>query len=267
MRLPLALVRLLGIAILSLAAYLSVLLGLALCAFAPRARGRWQGRVFHGWSAALMPLLGVRVDWQGPAPATPFLLVSNHLSYLDIMVLGSRLPAVFIAKAEVARWPVVGNLCRVVDTLFVDRKKKADLPRVLEHARAELDRGRGIVFFPEGTTSKGEALLPFRASLLDLPASLGLPVWAAAISYRTGPGDPPAHQSVCWWGDAPFPPHVWGLVRLRRVRATVRVAPEPIQAADRKQLAARLQAAVEERFTPVIAPLRPAAAAPEAAPA
>lgn len=252
MKLLRALARLVGIAALSLAAYLAVVVGLAVCAFAPRARGRWQGRAFHAWGAALMPLLGVRVDWQGPVPATPFLLVSNHLSYLDIMVLGSRLPAAFIAKAEVARWPVVGHLCRVVDTLFVDRARKSDLPRVLEHARSELGRGRGIVLFPEGTTSKGAALLPFRASLLDLPASLGLPVWAAALSYRTGPGDPPAHQSVCWWGEAPFAPHLWRLVQVRRIHATVRVAAEPIAAAERKELAARLQEAVAARFTPVI---------------
>ncbi len=267
MRFLRALWRLTGIVVLSLAAYLTVVVGLAVCAFAPRARGRWQGRAFHLWGAALMPLLGVRVDWQGPTPATPFLLVSNHLSYLDIMLLGSRLPAAFIAKAEVARWPVVGHLCKVVDTLFVDRARKSDLRRVLEHAREELDRGRGIVFFPEGTTSKGARLLPFRASLLDLPASLGLPVWAAAISYRTGEGDRPAHDVVCWWGNEPFFPHLLKLVQVRRIYASVRVAPEPISAVDRKELAARLQEAVAARFTPVTAADPPETPAPAAAPA
>ncbi len=251
MRVARAVARLVGVAMLSLSAYLAVAAGLGVCAFSPRSRGRWQGKVFHWWGAALMPLLGVRVDWQGPAPATPFLLVSNHLSYLDIMVLGSRLPVVFIAKVEVKRWPVVGHLCRIVDTIFVDRSRKADLRRVLDHARAELGRGRGIVFFPEGTTSSGAGLLPFRASLLDLPASLAMPVWAAAIRYETGAGDPPAHLSVCWWGAAPFTPHLWGLLALRRIHVTVRVAPEPIVAGERKQLAALLQAAVAARFTPV----------------
>jgi 1-acyl-sn-glycerol-3-phosphate acyltransferase len=249
--------RLLGVALLSFCAWIAVHAGLAVFAFAPRRRGRWQGRVFHAWSAALMPLLGVRVDWQGPVPATPFLLVSNHLSYLDIMILGSRLPATFIAKAEVARWPVVGHLCKMVDTIFVDRARKTDLRRVLEHARGELDRGRGIVFFPEGTTSSGAGLLPFRASLLDLPASLGMPVWAAAIRYQTASGDPPAQDSVCWWGEAPFSPHLWKMLGLRGIRASVRVAPQPIAAAERKQLAALLQQAVADRFTPVIAGVAP----------
>ena len=95
-------------------------------------------------------------------------------------------------------------------------------------------------------------MLPFRASLLDLPASLGLPVWAAAIRYQTTAGDPPAHLSVCWWGAAQFVPHLRGLLALRRIEATVRVAPEPIVAADRKELAALLQQAVAARFTPVI---------------
>jgi 1-acyl-sn-glycerol-3-phosphate acyltransferase len=251
--------RLVGVAVLSFSAYFSVLAGLLVCAFAPRARGRWQGKVFHWWSAALMPLLGVRVDWQGPAPATPFLLVSNHLSYLDIMVLGSRLPAAFIAKAEVRRWPVVGHLCRSVDTLFVDRARKGDLLRVLEHARAELERGRGIVFFPEGTTSDGSGLLPFRASLLDLPASLAMPVWAAALRYETGAGDPPARDAVCWWGNEPFAPHLWRMLALGRIEATVKVAPEPVVAGERKELAAILQREVAARFTPVTAAVRESA--------
>jgi len=245
-----AVARLLVVGLLCIAAWFAVHFGLLLFAFAPHARGRWQGRIFHWWSAALMPVLGVRVDWRGPAPPAPFLLVSNHVSYLDIMVLGSRLPATFIAKAEVARWPVVGHLCKMVDTIFVDRARKGDLPRVLEQARRELDRGRGIVFFPEGTTSSGEGLLPFRASLLDLPASLGQPVWAAAIRYATLDGDPPARDVVCWWGEAPFTPHLWKLLGLHGIRATVRVASEPIAGTDRKELAALLQQAVAERLTP-----------------
>jgi 1-acyl-sn-glycerol-3-phosphate acyltransferase len=249
-----AVARLIAVGLLCFAAWVSVHFGLLVFAFAPHARGRWQGRIFHWWSAALMPVLGVRVDWQGPAPAAPFLLVSNHVSYLDIMVLGSRLPATFIAKAEVARWPVVGHLCKIVDTIFVDRSRKGDLPRVLEHARAELERGRGIVFFPEGTTSSGDGLLPFRASLLDLPASLGKPVWAAAIRYQTLDGEPPARDGVCWWGEAPFAPHLWRVLGLRGIRATVRVAAEPIAGTDRKELAALLQQAVAERLTPGSAP-------------
>ncbi|MEP7013143.1 MAG: lysophospholipid acyltransferase family protein [Acidobacteriota bacterium] len=225
-------------------------LGLALTAGRPIARGRWRGRFLRTWSRAFLRVLGVRVAWRGPEPAPPFLLAANHLSYLDVLVLASHLPTTFVAKAEVAGWPVLGPLCASFGTLFVDRSRKSDLPRLLGRLEAALAAGSGVVFFPEGTSSPGLGLLPFRSPLLALPAASGHPVYAAALAYRTPPSEPPPHLAVCWWGDMPFSTHLLALLGLSRIQATVSVAPEPLVDADRKALALALREAVLGEFSP-----------------
>lgn len=225
-------------------------LGLGLTAGRPTARGRWRGKFLRIWSRSFLRVLGVRVSWRGPAPEPPFLLAANHLSYLDILVLASRLPTTFVAKAEVAGWPVLGPLCSSFGTLFVDRSRKSDLPRLLGRLEGALSAGCGVVFFPEGTSSAGAGILPFRSPLLALPAASGHPVHAAALSYRTLPDEAPAHLSVCWWGDMPFGSHLVPLLGLSRIEATVSVAPEPLVDADRKALAMALREAVLGEFAP-----------------
>ena len=196
-----------------------------------------RGRRFREWlfraaSHALLALLRVEVRVAGPLPDPPFLLVSNHLSYVDVIVLASFLPARFVAKAEVRRWPLLGPICRGFGTIFIDRSDRRDIPRVLAEIERAFDRGEGVILFPEGTSSAGESVLPFRSPLLALPARRGLPVHAAALRY-----DPPA---VCWWGEAMFVPHLLGLFRLERIEVTLDFAPEPVMDGDRKRLAERL---------------------------
>jgi 1-acyl-sn-glycerol-3-phosphate acyltransferase len=206
-------------------------------AFAPRSRRRFREWLFRATSWALLGLLRAEVRVSGPLPEPPFLLVSNHLSYVDVLVLASRLPVRFVAKAEVRRWPLLGPLCRGFGTLFVDRSDRRDIPRVLAEIERALDRGEGVILFPEGTSSAGGSILPFRSPLLALPARRRLPVHAAALRY-----DPP---SVAWWGDTPLVPHLLGLFRLRRIEAAVDFAPEPVADGDRKRLAERLRRVVE----------------------
>ncbi len=225
-------------------------LGLAATTGRPKARANWQGRLLRLWSRALLGVLGVRVTWRGPEPEPPFLLAANHLGYLDILVLASRLPTTFVAKAEIAGWPVLGPLCSSFGTLFVDRSRKSDLPRLLGRLEAALAAGSGVVFFPEGTSSPGVEVLPFRSPLLALPAASGHAVHAAALTYRTRPGDPPAHLSVCWWGDMPFASHFLRFLVLGRTEALVAVAAVPLADADRKVLALALREAVCREFSP-----------------
>ena len=126
-----ALLRLILAGPTTLVCWLAAVIGSLLLAPWPHARSRWRGRCFQLWSRGLCRLFGVRVSVSGPPPPPPFVLVSNHLSYLDILVLGTRPPCVFVAKAEIDDWPIFGALCRAVNTVFVDRKAKRDLPRVL----------------------------------------------------------------------------------------------------------------------------------------
>jgi 1-acyl-sn-glycerol-3-phosphate acyltransferase len=216
-----------------------------------RGRGARRSRAFHRWSRGVLALLGVRAEVRGPRPAAPFVLVSNHLSYLDVVLLGSALPCVFVAKAEVERWPVIGALCRAADTLFIDREIKRDVTRVRERIERVLASGRGVVLFPEGTTTRGDAVQPFRPSLLETAAATGLSVAYASLSYRTPPGVAPAELSVCWWGDMRFGSHLLALLSLPEIRATLTFGSSAIQERDRKRLALRLQRAVAEQFQPV----------------
>ena len=232
-------------------AYLTWLVGHGLLCVAPRARPAWRRRVMRRWCQAMCWALGVRVERLGRPPAPGAFVVCNHLSYLDVVVLGGATDTVFVSKAEVADWPVIGSLARQFGTIFLTRERKRDLPAVNVAIRAALARGEGVVVFPEGTSTKGEDVLTFRPSLLAPAADGVLEVVAAAVSYRTAPGDPPASLSVCWWGDMPFTPHVRELLQLERVEALLEFDPEPIRSADRKDLAEKLLRKVKSRFRPV----------------
>ena len=211
----------------------------------------WKSRVFRAWSRSLASIIGLRVSVLGTPPSPPFLLVSNHLSYVDMIVLASHVHGVFIAKGEVGSWPIVGRLCRAVDTLFIARGQKRDIPRVLAEVESILREGRGVVLFPEGTSTQGSMVLPFRPSLLETAARAGIPVSYAALTYRTPVGSPPAALAVCWWGDMPFLRHLLRLLSLPTFEAKVVFGGRPIEPEDRKVLAVRLWEAVQQQFQPV----------------
>jgi 1-acyl-sn-glycerol-3-phosphate acyltransferase len=214
--------------------------------------GAWRTRLFRIWARSLARVLGMQSEVRGTPPDPPFILVANHLSYVDVILLGSCLPCVFVAKADLASWPLAGSLCRAVDTLFIDRASKRDIPRVMEQIDEILQDGRGVVVFPEGTSSKGDAVAPFRSGLLEAAARSDRPVSYAALSYTTPPHAAPARLAICWWGDAPLLPHLIELMRLPRFRATVTFGEESIRETDRKILASRLHAAVQQQFQAVV---------------
>lgn len=215
----------------------------------PGAEARRQANrrlVMRRWCADVCRALAVRVEVRGDPPREACLLVCNHLGYLDIPVLGAFADTIFVSKSEVADWPVIGRLATRGGTIYVERAAKRKLPSVNEQIRAALSRGDGVVVFPEGTSSPGDEVLPFRASLLAPAEELGLPVRAAGLRYATSPGDPPARESVAWWGEAEFAPHVLRLLRLREVRAVLTFAERPICAGNRKELAQTLREVVSD---------------------
>ncbi len=208
-----------------------------------------RSRIVRGWARGLARILRIRVMCRGPAPQPPFLLVTNHLSYLDVIVLASRVDAVFVAKREVRAWPLFGPLARAIGCIFVDR----ELPRDALRAGAAIERavraGHGVVLFAEGTSSDGSTVLELRPALLEWPASSGHEVHTAALSYHTGPGDPSASHALCWWGDMTFLPHLARACRLGPSEARVVFGEETVSAPDRKRLARALRAALLTDFT------------------
>jgi 1-acyl-sn-glycerol-3-phosphate acyltransferase len=224
-----------------------------------RAARRWRGFVFRHWARVVSRVLGMKLTVRGVPPPPPFFLVSNHLSYVDVVALASRLDCRFIAKSEVARWPLLGALARHFDTLFIDRRRRRDIARVNALVEAAQAEGWGVVLFPEGTSTPGAGVLPFKPGLLEPLAGAGRPVSVASVSYRTAPAHPPAREAVCWWGDAEFVPHLWALLRLPGFAATLTFGAQTVQCRDRKELARRLHRAVQHIFTPVVEPERPCA--------
>ncbi|MEM7515524.1 MAG: lysophospholipid acyltransferase family protein, partial [Planctomycetota bacterium] len=196
-------------------------------------------------------ILGVRTEVRGTPPSGSFLLLSNHLSYIDILVLLGRADAVFVAKSEIATWPVLGFLARTTGTIFVDRERRRDLTAVNRAIGVAFDRGYGVVLFPEGTSGRGEALLPFKPSIFEVAFREPAPtVRVASLAYSTPENSPPADLSVCWWGDMGFFGHFLGALGLPSVRAILTFSGETLLAANRKELAQRAHRAVSEIFTP-----------------
>jgi 1-acyl-sn-glycerol-3-phosphate acyltransferase len=167
-----------------------------------------ERRVLWGQSMGrmLMPALGIRYRCIGEAPRNG-LLVSNHLSYLDILIYGTVLPCFFVSKAEVGRWPLFGTLARAGGTLFLDRSNRTSALSVTEQVAQRLDGPAPVLFFPEGTSTDGSHVLRFRSRLFDPAVVAGAPVTAAAIRYVIEDGTP--ERELCWFGDELFLPHLW----------------------------------------------------------
>ncbi|HPF13168.1 MAG: 1-acyl-sn-glycerol-3-phosphate acyltransferase [Planctomycetes bacterium] len=208
----------------------------------------------RGWARSCLAIMGVDLRVAGEAPAPPFFLVSNHLSYLDIVVLHATCRARFLSKLEIAHWPVAGWLARLAGTLFIDRTQRRDVARAIPELRDALAAGDGVIIFPEGTSSAGSLVLPFHASLLQVPISLDMPTHWASLAYKTPEGSQPAFWSVCWWGDMPFASHFLKLLTLPRIQADLDFGAPPVEAGDRKALAAALHGAVTSRFRPSAPP-------------
>lgn len=233
------------------AAYYAVFLaGDLLLARSPKRRA-WRDAAFGEWARTFARIANMRVTVRGRAPRPPFLLVANHLSYVDIVTLTSTIDCTYVARGDLAGWPALGRICRSMGVLFLDRERRADVTRVGRAIAEALDAGHGVVLFPEGTSTAGASVGPFRSSLLEPAAAGRLPVHYASLRYTTPAGEPPASLAVCWWGDMTFGRHLLDLLALKGFSAEIVFGDEPIAGGDRKRLAAELHDAVSRQFRPL----------------
>lgn len=175
--------------------------------------------------------MGIEVSVAGAFPERGA-VISNHLGYLDIVVFASLHPCVFVAKAEMASWPVVGWMTTMSGTVYVARGHGGSAVRAKKGMQAAMNAGLPVVFFPEGTTSDGSSVLRFHSGLLAQAMMGRAPVTAAYVKYSLGAGNG-ANASVardmCYWGNAKMVPHVFRFLGLRGVRVDVQFADRPIQ--------------------------------------
>lgn len=228
---------------------------LALAGFDRLARGRLPALApfaVQAWAMLALPLLGLRFRRTGVPMHHPGALVANHASWLDIVALQRATRAFFVSKAEVAGWPGIGLIGRAIGTEFIERRP-VEAKRQTERLHARLRRGDRLCLFPEGTSSDGQRVLPFKSSLFAVffAPDLADLLWVQPVTlrYRPRPGLPPDFYG--WWGEMDFGAHLLSVLASSRGGAVeVRFHP-PLQPAafpDRKALAAAAEAAVAAEF-------------------
>lgn len=212
-----------------------------------RQRAEW----LHQFSLRVVKAMGVTMRVEGTFPERG-VVISNHMGYLDIIVFAAQHRCVFVSKAEMADIPLLGWMTTMAGTVYVERGRGGSALRARDGLQAAADAGLPILIFPEGTTSDGTIVLPFRSGALAMVLDAGQDVTAAYVSYRliedNGP-DVTIQNDVAFWGDdARMFHHIFGLLALRGIEVNIRIADSPIRfsAAEvhRKKAAIEAHAAV-----------------------
>ena len=192
-----------------------------------------QRRIPHLFHRAFCRLAGVRIREVGTRTAdTPVLILANHVSWLDICVIGALAPVVFIAKSEVAKWPVFGFLARLQRTIFIERERRQKTGAATQEIGDRLLGGDAVVLFAEGTSSDGIRILPFRSALIGaVHHALGesahhneitvQPLSLAYVRFGGLPVGRALRDNVAWYGDAELIPHFIGILRAGATDITV----------------------------------------------
>jgi 1-acyl-sn-glycerol-3-phosphate acyltransferase len=168
----------------------------------PLQRALWLQSACRG----VLSSLGIHWSAQGTPPSQG-LVVSNHLSYLDILIYSATMPCAFVSKVEVNQWPYFGLAARAGGTLFIDRASRASAAAVAAEMAERLKLPIPVLLFPEGTSTDGSQVLRFHPTLFDPAVKTAAPVTPAAVRYVIERGVP--ERELCWFGNAPFLSHLW----------------------------------------------------------
>jgi 1-acyl-sn-glycerol-3-phosphate acyltransferase len=254
-QLPLAsflfITRTLTVTLLTLVTGLVFLLAIPVTLPSVRARVALRRRLMYAWGRSSMAVCGVRLEIAGDVPPAPFFLVCNHMSTMDIFTLAAATGGRFVGKAELGRWPLIGMVISGMGTILIDRNRRTAVGEVNRVLSVAMSRGENILLFVEGGIRPGDRLYPFQPALLQPAVDLGWPVHFAVIHYETPAGSPPASQTITWPKGKGTLQQFRDLFGLRRYRVRLTFGATPLEAKDRKQLAADLREAMEPIFEAV----------------
>jgi 1-acyl-sn-glycerol-3-phosphate acyltransferase len=206
----------------------------------PRSRQRLAA-ITQWWERRACQILHLTVSYQGKPASGPVLVVANHVSWLDIPVIGGILPVSFLSKAEVRDWPLIGWMSQVAGTLFIERGNHQS--RLITDAiHGHIEQGGNVLFFPEGTTSDGNEVRRFHPRLFAAAQNSGAPIQPVAIRYRPAAGGEPVAAFI---GDERFLPHLLRVLAEPEILVEVHFCPPlPGSGSDRKTLAATTREAI-----------------------
>ena len=204
-------------------------------------RGGWKGvkdvsRFVYLWNKGIAKIVNLRVNVSGEVPpVSGGLLVSNHLSYVDIVTHGSTLPVRYSPKSDIAKWPVLGWYLALSRPIWVNRRSKQAAKRALEDFAETMKHGMYLIVYPEGTSTDGKnGILPFKSTSFEAAIASNAPIIPIITRYRQAPGQP----TICWYGDMTLLPHIWQVLAFPFIEAELRFL-EPVFPAgrSRKELA------------------------------
>jgi 1-acyl-sn-glycerol-3-phosphate acyltransferase len=194
-------------------------------------RLRIVSQVMRGFNTLLRVLLGVRITVAGSTDGldtSARFIVSNHLGYLDGIVLASLFPVIFVTKRQVRRWPVIGQLLTLLEIIFIDRENKNDILRIVNRISKTLRKETNVLVFPEGTSTNGEKLLPFQSAFFAGPLMAHAAVVPVTLTYTFIDQQPVSaanRDRIYWYGDMSFAPHLWNLLAASRIEVSVKIHP------------------------------------------
>lgn len=212
-----------------------------------------EGAVWiHRWCRRIVRVMGFQCVVEGVIPCGGA-VVSNHLSYLDILMYSAAQPFVMVAKSEVRGWPLMGWLTWQAGTVYVERGGGSKTYPAVNAAMAEAYRsGLPVLFFPEGTTTDGDEVLPFRRGLFHSVLNECVPLRVAALRYSLGEyavnATASVAEDVCWWGDMAFMPHLFHLLGLKGLLARMNFGDEILAREDRFVLSETAREQVAEIY-------------------
>lgn len=210
--------------------------------------GRWQEIIPHYYHQFICRLISLRIKQYGsPTTDRPLLIVSNHSSWMDILVISASTRVCFVSKKEVGSWPIFGTLAKLQRTVFIERAERRTVATQRDAMHARLEQGQRLSLFPEGTSSDGRHVLSFKSSLFSLatvrPGGASLKVQPVSIAYVGLDGLPVGlaeRPKLTWFGEMSLAGHIWGVLAAGPVTVAV-IFHEPVtldRFGSRKKLAA-----------------------------